>query len=347
MVKKLNLQQNPFVGKSLFFDDETSLVELNYNLTENLVNETMVTGILYTQLETLTAGKEKHWFKLGWSVDVEIHEVTMEKWNQLLQRSENRDSRYKPTNNGLDDLLQSILARPFVARRSTINQSQSKSTEVLDVTAALGRMLKKQRTKFVMLTKMRRSIQSSFATPEAFCHPPLHPQLVVVTMDHLLCNQSKVTDPENNQDNPFLRRVKRGMRQERKQRRKSQDDVLVKPAPGLKYGKSEALASVVCQKHPMWVRFDQLGWSDWIIAPRAVQAYRCAGECPYQLGASLNSTNHALMMSLMNSVEPHKSPKPCCVPTKLKSVSILYLDNAKNVVLRQFEDMVIESCGCQ
>ena len=103
----------------------------------------------------------------------------------------------------------------------------------------------------------------------------------------------------------------------------------------------------ICQRESMWVSFEDLGWSEWIIAPRAFQAYRCVGECPYPLGGRINSTNYAMLASMMNSVDPKNSPMPCCVPTSLGEISVLYLDNSNNVVLRNYDGMVVEGCGCR
>ena len=108
-----------------------------------------------------------------------------------------------------------------------------------------------------------------------------------------------------------------------------------------------SLRSNVCQRESMWVDFKDLGWSDWVIAPRSFQAYRCVGECPYPLSGRLNSTNYAMLASMMNSVDPQNSPMPCCVPTSLGAISVLYLDNSDNVVLRNYEGMVVEGCGCR
>lgn len=103
----------------------------------------------------------------------------------------------------------------------------------------------------------------------------------------------------------------------------------------------------LCQRHRLFVSFRDVGWENWIIAPMGYQAYYCDGECPFPLGERLNGTNHAIIQTLVNSIDNRAVPKVCCAPTKLSGISMLYFDNNENVVLRQYEDMVVEACGCR
>ncbi|KAJ3583160.1 hypothetical protein NHX12_034401 [Muraenolepis orangiensis] len=48
------------------------------------------------------------------------------------------------------------------------------------------------------------------------------------------------------------------------------------------------------------------------------------GECPFPLSESLNGTNHAILQTLVHSLDPRGTPQPCCVP-----------------------DMVVDECGCR
>ncbi|XP_038073326.1 univin-like [Patiria miniata] len=102
----------------------------------------------------------------------------------------------------------------------------------------------------------------------------------------------------------------------------------------------------LCQRRRLYVSFRDVGWQDWIIAPMGYQSYFCGGDCPFPLDSRLNGTNHAIIQSMVNSDSPAAAPKVCCAPTKLSAISMLYFDNEDNVVLRQYEDMVVESCGC-
>lgn len=102
-----------------------------------------------------------------------------------------------------------------------------------------------------------------------------------------------------------------------------------------------------CSRRPLWVDFEKVGWNDWIVAPPGYDAFFCTGDCPSPLGDHLNTTNHAIVQSLVNSVYPLHIPKPCCVPTKLTAMSLLYLDDNNKAVLKTYNDMVVEGCGCR
>ncbi|XP_042685296.1 bone morphogenetic protein 2-like isoform X1 [Centrocercus urophasianus] len=102
-----------------------------------------------------------------------------------------------------------------------------------------------------------------------------------------------------------------------------------------------------CQRHPLSVDFEEIGWSGWIISPRGYNAYHCRGSCPFPLGENMRPTNHATVQSIINALKLSEGvSSPCCVPDKLYSINLLYFDDDENVVLKQYDDMVAGSCGC-
>ncbi|KAM7119209.1 bone morphogenetic protein 5 isoform X2 [Mycteria americana] len=64
-----------------------------------------------------------------------------------------------------------------------------------------------------------------------------------------------------------------------------------------------------CKKHELYVSFRDLGWQVHLMFPDHV-------------------------------------PKPCCAPTKLNAISVLYFDDSSNVILKKYRNMVVRSCGC-
>lgn len=105
--------------------------------------------------------------------------------------------------------------------------------------------------------------------------------------------------------------------------------------------------SRVCKRRRLHIQFKDVGWQHWVIAPQGYMANYCHGECPYPLSESLNGTNHAILQTLVHSTDPGQTPQPCCVPIKLSPISMLYYDNNENVVLRHYDDMVVDECGCR
>ncbi|CAG0925612.1 unnamed protein product, partial [Notodromas monacha] len=108
-----------------------------------------------------------------------------------------------------------------------------------------------------------------------------------------------------------------------------------------------------CQRLPLYVDFELIGLEN-IISPRGYQAYWCHGSCSYPLGQEVSPSNHATVQSFAHHVGLKSSygPKPselqneeaeeigeitryaqlenipvtapCCVPSGLLSVSILF-----------------------
>ncbi|XP_014874388.1 bone morphogenetic protein 6 [Poecilia latipinna] len=101
-----------------------------------------------------------------------------------------------------------------------------------------------------------------------------------------------------------------------------------------------------CKRHELYVSFRELGWQDWIIAPEGYAANYCDGECSFPLNGHMNATNHAIVQTLVHLMNPENVPKPCCAPTKLHAISVLFFDDNSNVILKKYKNMVVRACGC-
>uniref|UniRef100_A0A0A9VRZ3 Protein 60A n=1 Tax=Lygus hesperus TaxID=30085 RepID=A0A0A9VRZ3_LYGHE len=158
------------------------------------------------------------------------------------------------------------------------------------------------------------------------------------------------------EDEPFMvvfmhgeaKRAPRVRRQTRHRKKKTENsetpnmNPLTEPSAG--HGWSQSPRS--CQIQSLFVNFKDLEWQDWIIAPVGYSAYYCSGECNFPLNAHMNATNHAIVQTLVNLINPLKVPRPCCAPTKLTPISVLYFVDESNVILKKYKNMVVKSCGC-
>uniref|UniRef100_A0AC35TJM4 TGF_BETA_2 domain-containing protein n=1 Tax=Rhabditophanes sp. KR3021 TaxID=114890 RepID=A0AC35TJM4_9BILA len=102
----------------------------------------------------------------------------------------------------------------------------------------------------------------------------------------------------------------------------------------------------LCHREDLMVDFKELHWNDWILAPEIYNAFQCRGICPNTSTSKLNVTNHAIVQSLIHSINPSSVPAPCCIPQQLSSLQILYVDANKQVVIKNYAEMIVESCGC-
>ncbi|XP_019635155.1 PREDICTED: inhibin beta B chain-like [Branchiostoma belcheri] len=118
--------------------------------------------------------------------------------------------------------------------------------------------------------------------------------------------------------------------------------------PGKRRSKRQADRGA-CRKHSLFVSFEQLGWDDWIIAPMpGYQANFCAGECPSVQYPETTASFHALLGDEKRFDTPYATYiSPCCTPTKMSSISMLYFDKDNNIVKADVRNMVVDECGCK
>nr|AJS19034.1 nodal [Ptychodera flava] len=101
-----------------------------------------------------------------------------------------------------------------------------------------------------------------------------------------------------------------------------------------------------CKREDLIADFEQIGWGSWIIYPKRFNAYQCVGSCPAPMDSLHNPNNHAIMRGLLHLKNPDLIPLPCCVPTKLSSLSMLYYEHGK-IVVKEHEAIIVEECGCR
>lgn len=104
-----------------------------------------------------------------------------------------------------------------------------------------------------------------------------------------------------------------------------------------------------CARHHLTVNFRNLGWGNFVIAPAQYDAYYCAGTCDIPEKEDISPSNHAAILNVMNALgaSPVPLPTQCCVPDKMRPISLLYFNDEEQVVLKTFSDMRVMSCSCR
>ncbi|KAH8406415.1 hypothetical protein KR222_005848 [Zaprionus bogoriensis] len=91
-----------------------------------------------------------------------------------------------------------------------------------------------------------------------------------------------------------------------------------------------------CCRYPLTVNFTNFGWH-FVVAPTSFDAYFCSGDC--RVGY-LEQYPHTHLAALTTSATP------CCSPTKMSSLSLLYFDDNQHLVLSVIPNMSVEGCSC-
>ncbi|XP_061569604.1 inhibin subunit beta Aa [Cololabis saira] len=106
----------------------------------------------------------------------------------------------------------------------------------------------------------------------------------------------------------------------------------------------------VCCKRQFYVNFKDIGWNDWIIAPSGYHANYCEGECPSHVtsitGSSLSFHSTVISHYRMRGYSPFQNLRSCCVPTRLRAMSMLYYNEEQKIIKKDIQNMIVEECGC-
>lgn len=102
-----------------------------------------------------------------------------------------------------------------------------------------------------------------------------------------------------------------------------------------------------CRKKNMTVDFEQLGWGNWLISPPRYDAFYCHGHCKTPLDKYTRPTNHAIIQSMVHSMDRNIIPPACCVPTEFDVLPVLSLDGSDRVVYKLKKGLIAIHCGCR
>ncbi|XP_054455360.1 growth/differentiation factor 10-like [Anoplopoma fimbria] len=104
----------------------------------------------------------------------------------------------------------------------------------------------------------------------------------------------------------------------------------------------------VCSRRYLRVDFADIGWSEWVLAPKSFDAYYCAGACGFPIPKVVRPSNHATIQSIVRAVGIVPGvPEPCCVPEKMSPLSVLFLDTNRNMALKVYPGMSVDTCACR
>ncbi|XP_056436185.1 growth/differentiation factor 8 [Gadus macrocephalus] len=94
-----------------------------------------------------------------------------------------------------------------------------------------------------------------------------------------------------------------------------------------------------CCRYPLTVDFEDFGW-DWVIAPKRYKANYCSGECEYMYLQKYPHTH------LVHKASPRGNAGPCCTPTKMSPINMLYFNRKEQIIYGKLPSMVVDRCGC-
>ncbi|XP_044514580.1 growth/differentiation factor 15-like [Gracilinanus agilis] len=98
-----------------------------------------------------------------------------------------------------------------------------------------------------------------------------------------------------------------------------------------------------CCARSQRVSFHELGWSDWILAPREYEMRFCEGSCPHNYRPA---SMHAQLKARLHSVAPAVVGPPCCAPSAYEPIVLMHYGSDGQVTLTPFEDLVPTTCHC-
>nr|KAF6309615.1 growth differentiation factor 15 [Pipistrellus kuhlii] len=98
-----------------------------------------------------------------------------------------------------------------------------------------------------------------------------------------------------------------------------------------------------CSLRSLRASLEDLGWADWVVAPRELDVRMCGGACPSQFRPA---SRHAQMLARLHRRKPEGVPAPCCVPASYEPVVLLHRDSEGRVSLTPFDDLVASDCHC-
>ncbi|KRZ05544.1 Inhibin beta A chain [Trichinella zimbabwensis] len=104
-----------------------------------------------------------------------------------------------------------------------------------------------------------------------------------------------------------------------------------------------------CCRRRFRISFDELGWGDWVLAPKQFDSYYCIGRCTHFGGFSTENGDgfafYSELMNLYRSTEKNYM-KPCCSPIKFAPLTIAIWQGPNEQATQTLDNVVVTKCGC-
>ncbi|KAG0421596.1 hypothetical protein HPB47_002558 [Ixodes persulcatus] len=103
-----------------------------------------------------------------------------------------------------------------------------------------------------------------------------------------------------------------------------------------------------CCRESFYVSFREIGWDGWIIQPLGYSANFCKGSCVHDI--SVNKYHHTTVLQryLQSRLVSNETLNLslCCTPSRLSSISLIFVDQDQVVKEKRLPNMVVEACEC-
>ncbi|KAL7290101.1 growth/differentiation factor 8-like [Trichogramma pretiosum] len=105
-----------------------------------------------------------------------------------------------------------------------------------------------------------------------------------------------------------------------------------------------------CCREELFISFEDIGWNDWILYPRGYHAYFCKGSCNTAFSLSISGSQYndviRRLLSKVKTFHRRNEIVPCCSPTQLSPLQLLYVESNNSIAHKTLPNMVVEACGC-
>ncbi|XP_072254790.1 growth/differentiation factor 9 [Pyxicephalus adspersus] len=102
-----------------------------------------------------------------------------------------------------------------------------------------------------------------------------------------------------------------------------------------------------CELHQFGLSFSQLNWDKWILAPHRYSPDYCKGVCPRVVGHRYGSPVHTMVQNIIYEKLDSSIPRPSCVPSEYRPMSVLIIEPDKSIAYKEYQDMIATKCTCR